>query len=268
MKLTESQKRFFYKEGYLRVSGAVSRAMVDAARQAINAEIGQRCTTATAVHGNTNPFPEINATPVITDLFNETPVFSLLESALGEGNLQRSQTGSIKLNFPRPPGSPPTGTLTEKIGWGRSGGHLDGIKAVGDRLRGLREDGTYHRNFTSFAVVYLDDVQVPTGGNFTVWPRSHHFFENYFKEHGHQILDDHMPHVDLPEGPVFVTGEAGDVIFAHHAMVHTGCPNTSPDIRYAVIFRSKHTQIDEIGFDAFTDIWREWDGVSETVGFV
>ena len=41
MKLTESQKRFFYKEGYLRVSGAVSRAMVDAARQAINAEIGK-----------------------------------------------------------------------------------------------------------------------------------------------------------------------------------------------------------------------------------
>ncbi len=259
MELTESQKRFFYEEGYLKVSGAVPRAMVDAARQAINAEIGK---------GNTNPFPEINATPVITDLFNETPAFSLLESALGEGNLQRSQTGSIKLNFPRPPGSLPKDTLTEKIGWGRSGGHLDGIKAVGDRLRGLREDGTYHRNFTSFAVVYLDDVPVPNGGNFTVWPKSHHFFENYFKEHGHQILDDHMPHVDLPEGPVFVTGEAGDVIFAHHAMVHTGCPNTSPDIRYAVIFRTKHTQIDEIGVNAFTDIWREWDGVRETVGAV
>ena len=55
MKLTESQKQFFYEEGYLRVPGAVSRVMVDAARQAINAEIGK---------GNTNPFPEINATPV------------------------------------------------------------------------------------------------------------------------------------------------------------------------------------------------------------
>jgi len=24
------------------------------------------------------------------------------------------------------------------------------------------------------------------------------FFEDYFKEHGHQVLNDHMPHVDLP----------------------------------------------------------------------
>ena len=46
MELTKSQKRFFYEEGYLKVSGAVPRVMVDAARQAINAEIGK---------GNTNP---------------------------------------------------------------------------------------------------------------------------------------------------------------------------------------------------------------------
>ena len=65
-------------------------------------------------------------------------------------------------------------------------GHLDGIKAVGDRLRGWREDGTYSRNFTAFAVVYLDHVPAPHGGNFTVWPKSHHFFEDYFKEHGHR----------------------------------------------------------------------------------
>lgn len=191
-------------------------------------------------------------------------MFSLLESALGEGNLQRCNSGAIKLNFPRPPGSS-AGELTEQIGWGRSGGHLDGIKAVGDRLRGLREDGTYRRNFSSFAVVYLDDVLVPNGGNFTVWPKSHHFFEDYFKEHGHQVLDDHMPHVELPEGPAYVTAEAGDVVFAHHMMVHTGGPNTSPNIRYAVIFRPKHVQIEEIGFDAYTDIWREWDGVRDAV---
>ena len=106
--------------------------MVYAARQAINAEIS---------NGNNNPFFEINSTPVSTDLFNEMPVFSLLESALGEGNLQRVTSGAIKLNYPRPPGSS-AGELSEKIGWGRdgknaSGGHLDGIKAVGDRLRGF-----------------------------------------------------------------------------------------------------------------------------------
>ena len=74
-----------------------------------------------------------------------------------------------------------------------------------------------------------------------------------------------MPHVDLPEGPAFPTVEAGDVVFAHHMMVHTGGPNISPNIRYAVIFRPKHVQIEEIGFDAYTDIWREWDGVRDVV---
>ena len=38
MELTESPKRFFYEEGYPKVLGAVPRVMVDAARQAINAE--------------------------------------------------------------------------------------------------------------------------------------------------------------------------------------------------------------------------------------
>ena len=112
MELSERQKRFFYKEGYLKVAGAVPRVMVDAARQVINAEMGK---------GNTNPFSEINTAPVIADLFNETPVFSLLESALGKGNLQRCQAGGIKLNFPRAPGSS-ADALTKK---------LDGAEAVG-----------------------------------------------------------------------------------------------------------------------------------------
>jgi len=62
MQMTESQKRFFYEEGYVKVSGAVPRVMVDAARQTINAEMGK---------GNSNPFPDINSTPMITDLFND-----------------------------------------------------------------------------------------------------------------------------------------------------------------------------------------------------
>ena len=57
---------------------AVLAVMVDATRQAINVQMNK---------GNGNPFPKINPTLVITDLFNETPVFSLLESASGEDSL-------------------------------------------------------------------------------------------------------------------------------------------------------------------------------------
>lgn len=34
-----------------------------------------------------------------------------------------------------------------------------------------------------------------------------------------------------------ITGEAGDVIIAHHQMVHNTCPNASSNIRYAAIAR-------------------------------
>ena len=97
MELTREQKVIFYEEGYLKLEGVIPQAMIDAARQAINHEIGK---------GVRNGFPEINKTSVITDLFNETPAFPLLESALGKGNLQRLGAGAIKLNYTAPVGTP------------------------------------------------------------------------------------------------------------------------------------------------------------------
>ena len=74
MELTKSQKLEFYSEGFLKIEGAVPGVMVEAARQTINAEIGK---------GDRRSFGDIRAMPVITDMFNETPAFPLLESALG-----------------------------------------------------------------------------------------------------------------------------------------------------------------------------------------
>ena len=97
MELTKSQKLEFYSEGFLKIEGAVPGVMVEAARQAINAEIGK---------GMRHGFADIRAMPVITDMFNETPAFSLLESALGKGNLQCQSNGAVKLNFPAGVGMP------------------------------------------------------------------------------------------------------------------------------------------------------------------
>ena len=73
MELTHCQKREFYKNGYLKIPGAVPRLMVNAARHAINYTIGQ---------GEKNPFPELRHAAVITDLFNKTPVFHYLNRRL------------------------------------------------------------------------------------------------------------------------------------------------------------------------------------------
>ena len=125
--------------------------------------------------------------------------------------------------------------------------------------------GDYKRGFTAFAVIYLADVPESFSGNFTVWPKSHRFFADYFKSHGHGVLAQGMPRPDLPEDPVMITGNAGDLILAHHQVVHGACLNASPNVRLATISRLKHKDADTIGNDAYTDIWREWPGLHDAL---
>ena len=125
--------------------------------------------------------------------------------------------------------------------------------------------GVYRRGFTIFAIVYLSDVPNENFGNFTVWPESHRFFEDYFKKEGHQVLANGMPRLDLPCEGVQVTGEAGDLIVAHHQSVHCGGPNISADVRYAAIARLRHVECSENGYKAYTDIWREFPAIRQAM---
>ena len=87
----------------------------------------------------------------------------------------------------------------------------------------------------------------------------------YFTEHGHEVLANGMPRPNLPKDPIMITGNAGDLIIAHHQVVHGACLNASPNVRLATITRLKHKDTDKIGKDAYTDIWREWSGVREVL---
>ena len=62
-----------------------------------------------------------------------------------------------------------------------------------------------------------------------------------------------------------VTGNAGDLIIAHHQMIHTGGPNASPNIRYAAIARLRHIDCEKNGNEGFQDIWREFPCVREAI---
>ena len=253
MVLTHKQKLTFFEDGYVQLSGAVPRLMVEAARHAINHSIGN-----VGMHEEDLEIlrarsycRELQNEAVMTDLFNRTPVFQLLESLLGVGNVQLCRSAQIALRFPGPPFADP----------GEPRGHLDGL---GPGTNGM-EKGTYARGFTGLAVIYLSRVAEPYSGNFTVWPGSHRFFEEYFTRHGHGLLKDGMPQVELPRGPVQITGEPGDVVLTHHQLVHSAAPNASPGIRYAAIFRVRHAEYEQVGLEAFTDIWREWPGIREAV---
>lgn len=251
--LSAEQKRFFYEEGYIKIPGVVPQIMVAAARHAMNHSIGSQGQQGEdlekfriASYGN-----ELKNAPVLTDIFNKTPVLRIVEELLGEGNVQPCSGAQVALRFPGEPGADPE----------RPRGHLDGL---GTGTNGTPK-GEYIRGFTALAVVYLADVKEPYRGNFTVWPKSHRFFQEYFQREGHAILAAGMPKVELPEGPVQMTGEAGDLILTHHLLVHTAAPNAGPDVRYATIFRVRHKDIASVDKEAYTDIWREWPGMAASV---
>ncbi len=254
MQLTPEQIREFYDRGYVKIPGAISKAMVDTARQAVNHSIGTLGPNGEDMskHRAAQFCRDLNGSSVIMDLFNASPVVSLAESLMGEGNLQKPIRGAqVAPRFPTVIGDVPP----------EPRGHLDGM---GTGTNGMPK-GVYRRGFTCFAVIYLADVPEPYSGNFTVWPGSHRFFENYFNREGLEILANGTPRIDLPEGPDMVTGNAGDFIIAHHQMIHTGGPNASPNIRYAAIARLRHIDCDKNGNDGFLDIWREFPCVREAV---
>ena len=254
MQLTPEQIREFYDRGYVKIPGAISKAMVDTARQAVNHSIGTLGPNGENMskHRAAQFCRDLNGAPVIMDLFNASPVISLAESLMGEGNLQKPIRGAqVAPRFPTVIGEVPP----------EPRGHLDGM---GTGTNGMPK-GVYRRGFTAFAVIYLADVPEPYSGNFTVWPGSHRFFENYLKREGLEILSNGTPRVDLPEGPDMVTGNAGDLIIAHHQMIHTGGPNASPNIRYAAIARLRHIDCDKNGNEGFQDIWREFPCVREAI---
>jgi hypothetical protein len=251
MILTASQKSDFRENGYLVVPGAVPKVMIDRVLHAINHSLGEEGM-------NKEDLPtlraqsyckEIRQDPAVTDLLNASPVFSFAEQLIGEGNVSKATGGQIALRFPRPlEADPPP-----------PNGHLDGL---GSGLNGS-EKGTYRRRFTALAVILLNQLDEPYCGNFTVWPKSHTFFENHFNENGVEVLEDGMPRLPLPEEPVQITGSAGDVVITHHQLVHTAAPNVSPHIRYAAIFRVQHVDCETFANKAYTDIWHEWPGIRE-----
>lgn len=249
MQLSHFQKRFFYDHGYVHVPGVVPQIMVDAALRAINHSIGQGM-PADQMHiiRQQSYAREVATQPVITDIFARTPAFQLAESLIGTGRFHAPGSGQIALRFPsmQDPPAPPQP-------------HLDGMYTP---YNGVPE-GTI-QNFTMLVGVLLSRLTAPYQGNFTVWPGTHHLYEQHFREHTPQSLLNGMPPLTLPE-PVQLTGEPGDIILVHYETAHSAAMNVSPHVRYALFFRLTHVEHESMKWEAMTDIWREYEGMREIV---
>ena len=107
----------------------------------------------------------------------------------------------------------------------------------------------------------LSDLGAGYSGNFTVWPGSHLILAEHLRTNGHEVLKMGMPELRWPAEPIMLTGQPGDIVLAHHLLVHEGAPNTSNTVRQAVIFRVCHKDCRENALAGFTTIWREWPGL-------
>lgn len=254
MKVSHAARQRMHDEGYLVLRQAVPADWVAEALHRINHSLG-----ALGMAPDELPTlraqsycPALRGEPRLTRMFNDGPLSAALTELLGAGNVQEAAHCQLALRFPKAPDAEPTPPR----------GHLDGL---GTGLNGI-DKGGYTRGFTALAVIYLSAVPTPYAGNFTVWPGSHRVYAEHFRRHGHAMLAEGLPAVDLPADAVQVTGEPGDVVLAHHMIMHGAAPNHAPHIRYAAIFRVRHREVEAIGLDAFTDPWREWPGVREAVG--
>lgn len=249
MELTSEQKQTFYEQGFVKVNQLVPPLLVNAALRAINHSLGEGMNVADVPRFQARSYcPELQGDSVITDLLNKTPAWALAESLVGREKIQPVSHGQIALRFPR---------MENKAATPEP--HLDGMYTPANGV----PSGTI-KNFTLLVGVLLSDLPTPDSGNFTVWPGTHHLYEQYFREQGPRSLLQGMPQVCLPQ-PKQILGQTGDVVLCHYQLGHGVATNLSPHIRYAVFFRLNHVAKEAHKWESMTDIWLEWEGMREIV---
>ncbi|HZR44620.1 MAG TPA: hypothetical protein VFB12_31200 [Ktedonobacteraceae bacterium] len=249
MELTNEQKQTLYENGFVKLPGIVPQELVHDALRVINASLGsQGIDPAKLVTFRAQSFcPELTSTPAISRLLNDSPLWSLAESAIGTDAIRPVDHGQIALRFPTmdPPRHP--------------GPHLDGMYTP---TNGVPE-GTI-LNFTALIGVFLSDISHDFMGNFTAWPGTHRLYEAYFREHSPQSLLNGMPPIELPQ-PQQITAQPGDAVLCHYQLAHGIAGNSSPFIRYGIFFRLIHKNHEAWRWECMTNIWREWAGMQDIV---
>ena len=236
--MTTEADRSMRRHGFAGWADAVSPDQIRRARIAIHRDLG--------VNGlHPDRLPEFDNASYCPALRRDPDILGLFSGRLKAeaerwlGPLQPVDYAQIALRFPQPPGTPARDA------------HLDGIAAPHNGV----DQGTI-ATFSALAGVYLSDVE-PDGGALTVWPGSHLAHAEYFRRHGPEALLDGMP-PDPSGGPLPLVGRSGYGFLVHYLVGHAVGPHCGPDIRYAVFFRLKARQHDDIGRRTMVEPWLEW----------
>jgi hypothetical protein len=222
-KISEEQKQQFIREGYLIARGLLPEKIVVATRDRLLTALeidandpatwaGKAVSAAPAAIALTVPCRTDDVEAIAEQLVGPQFVRGLCRSPYLEsrGVSPATVQGYIPvLNFP----TPGPREFQKPTGYHIDGMHLTTLWPV-------------HHFLVVFA--YLTNV-ADYGGATTVLPGSHRqVFEHWVRE-GHPGST-HPPDLDFAE-PVPLPGSAGDVIFMHYLMVHSGSANHSDQIR-------------------------------------
>ena len=228
-------------QGFAHFPRLTPEPLVRAARAAIEIDLTSNYDPERKTeYDNRSYCPDLKGTPPIMDLISKSPVHDLLDEIFELDNIDWDK-GQIAIrrahNHPEP--VPPTP-------------HIDGFSSG---VNGLDEGKIY--NHTVLVGVFLTPVQREFAGNFTVWPGSHHVYENYFRERGPRAMSERLPTPELGP-PVQLLCDVGDVVLAHYELAHSAAVNTGDIDRIAIYFRVWLRSVESDRWHYLTNIWDGW----------
>lgn len=152
------------------------------------------------------------------------------------------------------------------VQWPRSEGHWQ-MPATG-HIDGYGPGG-WSGGFMLGATAYLEEVQ-EEGGAFVYWPQSHLTTHQYFLQNPSHIDGSFTQRSDwqertwglfsddAPQPPQQFAAQAGDVIFWHCFLCHTGSSNIQRRPRLGLFSRWHHTEREQMRYDIPEDLWKYW----------
>jgi hypothetical protein len=236
-------KKHLRTQGYALFPRIVPEPLLSAARDAIDRDLRDHFDPQRQIeYDNQSYCPDLRGAPVITALLRQSPMWEILNEALGLENIDHDG-GQI--------------AIRRAHNWHEAvppEPHIDGIPTG---VNGLTGDTI--SNFTALVGVFLTATSRTFAGNFTVWPGSHLAYERYFRERGPGSMREGMPTAD-PGQPVQLMCDAGDAVLCHYQLGHSAAVNTSDVDRVAVYFRIWLSDIGDKDrrWQLLTNIWQGW----------
>lgn len=260
--LSQEQKEQFVRDGFVVVSGLIPDEIVASTRDNICKGMGVSLTDPQtwpeAPHALGDKVVEVTndcrtekmddaATELVGDLLLRQMCIS---SVLDQQGKPPYVKGFIPvLAFPRP------GEKRFDAENHPGGYHVDGIHFV----------TLMPQKILLVALAYLTDTEL-YGGATVVRPGSHRQIFEYWAEKGElPTADNIMADLDYTP-PITVAGKAGDVIFMHHLMVHSGSANHDDHVRVAINanFTSDPDKSYQVKSGAPADDWTPLDWTLRT----